>query len=495
MNSSINTQLAAIDLGSNSFHLTIAREVQGELQLLDRLAEKVQLAAGLNHCSEISDEAVERGLNCLRMFAQRLQGVEKKLIRVVGTNTLRVARNRQQFIQCAETILGCPVEVISGREEARLIYLGVAHSFSDDQEQRLVVDIGGGSTEFILGKHFSPLQLESLQMGCISYSQRFFPLGLLTKEAFAMATNSAHRELLNIGYRYRKAGWTEVVGSSGTIKAAYQLLSADESTHQPITLRALIQFREQLIEVGHIHGIHREGLKDKRAAVLPAGIAILIAVFEALNIESMSYSDGALREGLLYDHIGRLQHEDVRERSVIALMERYHTDLEQGDAVERTALNCLCQINLNTDENCDLISWAARLHEIGLSISHSQFQKHGAYLVQHSELMGFNQSDQAMLALLIRGHRRKLPVAELELMPADRRQDLLTLMILLRLAVLLHRSRQAQSVPCFEFSFGNDRLITIVFPDNWLNQHPLTRADLEQEANYLQSVNIDISVR
>ncbi len=491
-----HTQLAAIDLGSNSFHLTIAREVQGELQMVDRIGEKVRLAAGLDEHNMLSDEAITRGISCLEVFAQRLAGIAPESIRIVATNTLRAARNRQQFTNLAEALFGCPVEVISGREEARLIYLGVAHSCADDEGRRLVIDIGGGSSEFIIGKRFQPLELESLHMGCVSYTRRFFPEGKLQRKSFQRAVNAAHLELLNIRRRYRKLGWHDVVGSSGTIKAVYRLLNSEAVGHQPITLKTLRQLNDRLIDFDNIDNIRLEGIKDNRASVLIGGIAILTAIFEALEIESMSYSDGALREGLLYDHIGRLQHEDVRERTIGALMERYFVDAEHALEVETTALKCLAQSKFDNANSRHLLSWSSRLHEIGLSISHSQFQKHGGYLIQNSDLMGFNQDEQSRLALLVRGHRRKLPLAELSAFTeADDPKHLIQLLVLLRLAVLLHHSRQVDLVPDFELHWKSAQKLRLNFPENWLDEHPLTQADLEQEAVYLQALEIKLDIR
>ncbi|MCW9053964.1 MAG: exopolyphosphatase [Motiliproteus sp.] len=484
-------QLAAIDLGSNSFHLTIAREVHGELQLIDRIGDKVQLASGLGKGRILSDEAIQRGLECLELFAQRIDGIPQQAIRVVGTNTLRAAKNRQTFIDQAEQILGVPVEVISGREEARLIYLGVAHSFSDDEERRLVIDIGGGSTEFIIGKQFTPLELESLHMGCVSFTGRFFEDGKLKRRSFQRATNAAHLELLNIRRHYRKLGWAEVVGASGTIKATYRLLNGEEGS-KPITLKSLRELRDKLIEFGTISEINLEGIKANRAQVMPGGVAILMAIFEALEIDSMSYSDGALREGLLYDHIGRQQHEDVRERTISALMERYYIDGEHASEVEATVLKALQQTKLDSEQNRNLLSWASRLHETGLAISHSQFQKHGAYLIENSDLMGFNQREQQQLALLVRGHRRKLPMDELTTLKVSPDNKLFNLLLLLRLAVLLQHSRKADQIPDFDLKLKSGKRLTIEFPSDWLEEHPLTLTDLEQEAGYLKAAGIEL---
>ena len=487
----LSVQYAAIDLGSNSFHLIVARQVQDELQPIDRLGEKVQQAAGLSKKGVLDQDAQQRGMACLERFAQRTAGIPREQIRIVGTNTLRAARNRMEFIEQAEQLFDCPVEVISGREEARLVYLGVAHSLADDEERRLVIDIGGGSTELIIGERFTPIELESLHMGCVSYTRRFFSDGRLTEKRFNKAINAAKLELQAIRKRYRKLGWQDAVGSSGTAKALLRLCQFDPTGPQHLTLLNLNKLKQLLLEFGSIDQIQFDNLKPQRAQVLPGGLAILIAIFDSLGLDTLRYSDGALREGLLYDMIGRRQHEDVRERTINAMMQRYHVDTEQAAAVEQTALECLAQTPFDTDRYRRLISWAARLHEVGLSISHSQFQKHGAYLVEHSDLMGFSRREQLQLALLVLGHRRKLPLEALEQFRPMRRQILLALCSVLRLAVLLNHSRLSEQVPQFKLTFSDEQM-TLKFPKGWLEEHPLTLTNLEQEAEYLAAIDYRI---
>lgn len=493
MNDSTPVQLAAIDLGSNSFHLTIAREIHGEIQLIDRLGEKVQLASGLDENNHLSQEAIDRGLACLERFAQRLGGINEESIQVVGTNTLRAAHNRNDFIEPAEELLGVPVQIISGREEARLVYLGVAHSYADDGERRLVIDIGGGSTEFIIGERFSPIQLESLHMGCVSYTRRFFADGKLKRESFESAIEAAHLELLHIRKKYRNLGWSDVVGSSGTIKAIYALINK-EASNEPIRLKTLHKVMDQILAFENVSDINLDDIKDKRAAVIPGGLAILIAAFESLDIENMGWSDGALREGLFYDHVGRQNHEDVRERTINALMERYHVNTEQAKKIEDTALYCLSNTSIDKEKNQNLLSWASRLHEIGLAISHSRFQKHGAYLIENSDLMGFNRDEQAFVGFLVNGHRRKLPMEEIESLPKKQHKRLLKLMTLLRFSVILHHSIQIEEMPEFDISMDEETL-QVRFPKNWLDEHPLTNTDLKQEKGYLKAAGITLDIK
>lgn len=488
--------LAAIDLGSNSFHMVVARLSDGELKPIDVMSEKVQLAAGLDEQSVLSEEAQQRGLDCLSRFAQRVSELPRNAIRIVGTNALREAKNRNRFIARATEVLDVPIQVIAGREEARLIYLGVAHTLSDDSDRRLVVDIGGGSTEFIIGSRFEPIRLESLHMGCVSYTKRFFNDGSITREAMDKARTAAARELLAIRRDYRRLRWSSTIGSSGTAKAL-RIACATLGYGEEITLEGLKAVRDQLIGFGQADRIEIEGIKPARRAVLPSGTAILIAAFEILGITAMTYSDGALREGLLYDMAGRLRHEDVRERTIRALKKRYHVDAGQSRRIDATALSFLEQVadswSLRDDEYRNMLSWAARTHEIGLTIAHTQFHKHSAYLLQHSDLPGFTNTEQLLLAFLARGHRRKFPKEEHRLLPDEKRQSYRHLCLILRLAVLMHRSRSTAKLPTLKLK-AKEKTLRLSFPRGWLGNHPLTQADLESEAEYLRAIGFELII-
>jgi len=490
--------LAAIDLGSNSFHIIVSQLFAGELKTLDVLSEKVQLAAGLDEGDCLTEEAMQRGLECLSRFAQRVQDLPRQSVRIVGTNALRQASNRDAFIDQAEAILGTRIEVIAGREEARLIYLGVAHTQADDTGRRLVVDIGGGSTECIIGERFEPKVCESLHMGCVSYTDLFFADGRITAEAMQAARTAALRELLSIRRDYRRLGWNSSVGASGTVKAARQACLSLGFSSELITREALDQLCRYLIEQEQVDQIEIEGVKPERCAVLPAGVAILSAIFESLDVEAMSFSDGALREGVLYDMAGRLRHEDVRERTINALARRYHVDRKQASRVEATALIALAQVKddwgLQNSSCHEMLSWAARSHEIGLAVAHSQFHKHSAYLLQHSDLPGFTQLEQHLLAFLVRGHRRKFPKEEFRQLPPALRQAYRHLCLLLRLAVIMHRSRSKARLPAFTLKVEDNRM-ELSFPPGWLVHHPLTRADLEQEAIYLRNIDFKLKIQ
>ena len=487
--------IAAIDLGSNSFHMVLAKTDQREIRILERIGEKVQLAAGISAELDLQDDAIERGLDCLRRFAQLIHGLPEGAVRVVGTSSLRVAHNRQTFIQRAEEILGHDVDVISGREEARLIYLGVSHTLADTPGKRLVVDIGGGSTEFIIGQQFESQLRGSLQMGCVSFTQRFFKDGKVTPARYQQAYTAARLELMELEQSLRRLGWQETVGASGTIRSVSQALEAAGQTNGEINSEGLIWLKHQILEIGDIDKIEIAGVKPERNAILPAGLAIIEAIFDALSIEQMKPCDGALREGVLYDLLGRHQHEDVRERSIQALMERSHVDIEHAQKVEYKALQALEQVaeawQLNEEWHADMLSWAARVHEVGLDIAHYHYHKHGAYLVEHSDLSGFSRQDQQMLALLVRGHRRNIPKERFNEFTEDGPQ-LLLLCILLRFSILLHHIRGSQEVPELELMPGINSL-HIRFPEHWLANNPLTVADFEKEAGWLERINFALT--
>lgn len=489
--------IAAIDLGSNSFHMVLAKADHGEIRILERLGDKVQLAAGIDEARLLSEEAMQRGLDCLRRFAQLTSSLPEGAVRIVGTNALREARNRAEFIVRAEALLGHPVEVISGREEARLIYLGVSHSIADTPGKRLVTDIGGGSTEFIIGQRFEPLLRESLQMGCVSYTQRYFRDGKITQARYAQAYTAARLEIMGIEHALRRLGWQDVVGASGTIKAIGLAIQGAGLGNGEVNAEGLAWLKRKILKLGEVDKLDLDGIKPDRRSIFPAGLAILEAIFDACELQRMTHSEGALREGVLYDLLGRHQHEDVRERTLSSFMERYHVDLEQAARVESKALSALDKVasdwGLNDDWHRELLSWAAKVHEVGLDIAHYQYHKHGAYLIEHSDLAGFSRQDQQMLALLVRGHRRNIPKDKLGEFGTEAIK-LIRLCVLLRFAILFHHIRGSQQMPTVQLQAAGQSL-EIQFPQGWLAANPLTQADFTQEADWLKRVGIDLSVR
>ncbi|NNH00716.1 MULTISPECIES: exopolyphosphatase [Acinetobacter Taxon 24D] len=490
--------LAAIDMGSNSFHLAIARVDHGEVKKVASMSEKVQLAAGLDENKNLTEAAQQRGLACLARFVGRLSSVQANRMRIVATNALRQAKNGHEFIQKAAEILPKPIEIIAGREEARLIYLGVSHTMANSG-RRLVIDIGGGSTELIIGEEFEPIHTESLQMGCVAFTKAYFSEGEINQKSFDKAVVAARKELSGIANTYKTAGWDTVVGSSGTIKACRQITVnmgwSDEKEN--LTREGLEKLKEKLLKFKHISEVDFDGLKEDRRAVLPAGVAILYAVFDVLELNKLVYSDGALREGVMYDLLGRFQHEDIRDRSVQALMGRYNADPKQAERVVKSAQYLFDGVakvlNLNSEDS-DLLRRAAYLHEIGLAISHAGYHRHGAYLLQHSDIAGFSQIDQNHLSHLVAHHRRKLR--------SDGRVDvmkvggskLVYLSLLLRLAVLLNHSRSDEMLPAIELSVDNEQQWQLSVSGD-AKQWPLLVADLHDEQVQFKHWDIELNIQ
>ena len=489
--------IAAVDLGSNSFHMVVARYSHGQLIILDRLREMVRLGAGLDEQGRLTREAVEAALACLERFGQRLHDMKAESVRVVGTNTLRRARRKGAFLDRARAALGHPIEIISGIEEARLIYLGVAHTMPSEPGRRLVVDIGGGSTEVIIGEAKHAKKLESLYMGCVSMSTRYFNDGGITDKRIKRARLAARLELEPVQASFRNYGWDQAVGSSGTIRSVGDVIRARNNGDSAITPAALESLIDLAVKAGDVSKLRVPGLSEERLPVFAGGLAILMEVFDAFGIKSMRVADGALREGLLYDMVGRFTDEDARVRSVRAMQGRYHVDVAQAERVEASALDFLRQTTgeWQLDEPFAelLLSWAARLHEIGLDVSHSHYHKHGAYLLEHADMPGFPQEEQRMLAAVVGAHRRKVQVQSLHDLTPPWHIKAEYLIVLLRLAVLLHRGRSATALPKLELH-AKGRSLEIVFPKGWLDAHPLTATDLENEIEYLKAGNFRLRV-
>jgi exopolyphosphatase/guanosine-5'-triphosphate,3'-diphosphate pyrophosphatase len=394
------------------------------------------------------------------------------------------------FHELAQKALLHPIEIIAGREEARLIYLGVAHGLAAGDETRLVVDIGGGSTELIIGQGYNPHERESLHMGCVSISRRFFPEGKITAQAMRDAELACSLEIRPVRYEFRDGDWTRAIGSSGSIKSIGNVILQQGWSETGICCESLERLKRTLIDAGNIDKLSLKGMSEERKPVFAGGLAVLSTIFEQIGIEHMEVSSEALREGLIYDMVGRSQQEDARERTLKTLMRRYDVDHDQVKRVAATALALLEQVkrawNLSEPRHKAMLSWAAKMHEIGLTVSHSQFQKHGAYLLEKSDLSGFSIQEQKVLAALVRGHRRKFPNAIFEALPKDVVNCTKLLSILLRLSVLTHRARSevAKPIPRLEVE---DHKISLVFPEDWITHHPLTRKELEQEARYLES--------
>ncbi|APZ41908.1 exopolyphosphatase [Acidihalobacter ferrooxydans] len=490
--------VAAVDLGSNSFHMIVAQvEANGQLRVVDRLKEMVRLGGGLDEDSNLTPEAQQRALECLRRFGQRVRDFPPGSVRALGTNTLRLARNAEAFLAQASVALGHPIDIIAGREEARLVYLGVAHNVAASGERRLVVDIGGGSTELIVGEGFDALETESLHMGCVSVSQDFFPNGELSAKQWRRALTYAQQELRPLVRRYKAANWERALGASGTILSTERVLrEAGWNEGGGITPAGLGKLGDALLGAKHIERIDLPGLDKDRAPVFAGGVAVLTGVFAALGIQRMDVSSGALREGALYDLLGRMHHEDIRTRAIDAFIARYQVDTAQAERVALTATQMFDAVAdqwaLNADDR-DYLYWAARLHEVGQSVAHSGYHKHGEYLVANADLPGFSRHEQEVLALLVRTHRRKFNLRLFEPLPAAARPRIVQLAALLRLAVVIQRGRGADEVKVDSLA-ATDGALTLTLEPGWQERYPLTQADLENEQKSFKGVDIKLGL-
>ncbi len=495
--SKIPDVIAAVDLGSNSFHMVVARYSHGQLIILDRIREMVRLAAGLDEQGRLDRAVVERALACLERFGQRLKDMKAESVRVVGTNTLRQAKRKGAFLDRAAATLGHPIEIISGVEEARLIYLGVGYTMPSESGRRLVADIGGGSTELIVGEGLQTRQLASLHMGCVSMSARFFDDGEITEKRIKRARLAARLELEPLQAAFSHAGWDHAVGTSGTIRAVGDIIKARGGPDSMITATDVEGLVESALRAGALDRLRLPGLNEERLPVFPGGLVILAEIFAMLGLDNMRIADGALREGLLYDLLGRLTDEDARVRSVRAMQSRYHVDGPQAARVEATTLEFLQQVQESWELDDSLaaliLGWSARLHEIGLDISHSHYHRHGAYLLEHADMPGFPREEQRLLSCVVGAHRRKPNIQMLEELTPPWHIKAEFLIVLLRLAVLLHRGRSQAPLPPIELK-AKGRALELEFPRRWLEDHPLTLADLEQETEYLKVVGFRLRV-
>ncbi|MEW5288274.1 MULTISPECIES: exopolyphosphatase [Erwinia] len=485
-------EFAAIDLGSNSFHMVIARVVDGAMQVLGRLKQRVHLADGLDYNNILSEEAIQRGLACLALFAERLQGFSPANVTIVGTHTLRQAINAEEFLQRAAEVIPYPIEVISGHEEARLIFMGVEHT-QPEKGRKLVIDIGGGSTEMVIGEDFEPRLVESRRMGCVSFANLYFPGGVISKENFRRARLAARQKLETLAWQYRLMGWQYALGASGTIKAACEVLLAMGEKEKLITPERLDKLYDEAIKHKSFDALSLPGLSDERKAVFIPGLAILCGVFDALAIRELRLSDGALREGVLYEMEGRFRHQDIRSRTAQSLANHYAIDSDQARRVLETTELLYAQWREQNPKQANpqlsaLLKWAAMLHEVGLTINHSGLQRHSSYILQNTNLPGFNQDQQTLLATLVRYHRKAIKVDDMPRLTLFKKKQFLPLVFLLRLGALLNNQRQATTTPSSLQLETDDGHWTLTFPRDYFSQNNLVQLDLEREQSYWKEV-------
>ena len=484
---------AAVDLGSNSFHMLVGRWNDGQIEVIDREKEMVQIARGLDERGALDEETMQRALDCLRRFSERLHGIPAEQVRAVGTKTLRAAKKSRQFLGLAQQALGHPIQIISGYEEARLVYCGFSHSIADDQRNRLVIDIGGGSTEFIIGKGHSPVLLESLNLGCVAFTKRFFSADIPFKKAMQNAYLEACSEIETIRKQYRARGWELAYGTSGTIRAIGDLCAPNSA--MVINREALKNVEEKIIAD---EGVLDSQVPRLRREVLPAGLAVLRAIFDQLNVDEVRVADATLKEGLIYDTVGRFSNDDSREETVSKLMQRYSVDADQAQRVQRTALAFWTGIKeadkgiIAGVSRTKILKWAANVHEIGLSVSHSAHHNHGLYLLQHSDLAGFGRLEQFILANLVGFHRKKLRPERLSVIDESMQAAFLPVLLCLRLSVLFNRNRDDLAV-LPKLRRENDRYY-LQISEQWLQDNPLTQASLTKEISQLSNIGLTLSL-
>lgn len=484
------TTLAAVDLGSNSFHLAVGRVVDDQVYPLDSIKEAVRLGAGLGADRRLDAPTQERALAALRRFAERLAGMPAESVRVVGTNALRVAKNADEFLQAAEEVIGFPIEVISGREEARLIYSGVVHSLPLTDRNRLVVDIGGGSTEFIIGVRLKPKVMESLYMGCVSWTRRYFPEGKLDKKAMKAAELAAREQVQTIVARFEKTGWREAVASSGSARSLSEAMVASGIAERGITADGLEWLREQALAAGDVRKLSLPGLREERLPVFAGGLAIMSAIFAELGLRQMTLAEGALRQGVLWDLLGRVHHRDIREVTVDQFVRRYHADQVQSQRVGRLARELLRQLEPVRDEKGVttemFLDWASRLHEIGITISQGAYHKHTAYILANADMPGFSRQEQGWLSNLVLAQRGRLSKMRDAF---DDDPSLATLALCLRLAVIFYRSRRTLRLPSLALT-RRGKGFRLEVGNGWLADNTLVAIALEAEREEWNSVGL-----
>ena len=491
---------AAVDLGSNSFHMMIVRIVNGSIQVLSRLKQRVQLANGLDNNNHLNQVSIQRGVDCLALFAERLQGIPVENVRTVATYTLRTAVNNQDFLEAAKAVYPFPIQVISGQEEAELIYSGVSHT-QPENGRKMVVDIGGGSTEMIIGDGFTPLRCESRHMGCVSFAKAFFKTDKINEKQFQKAQKAALAKIEDLAWDYRNLGWQAVLGSSGTIKAVSQVVQANYHS-DVITAEYLQKIIEQVLKFDSLDKLKIDGLEEDRIALFLPGLAILSAVFETFGIEQMRYSDGALREGVMYGLEQSFQVDDIRQRTVNSLMKNFAIDRAQAARVNHTA-EVLAKAYERWhhpeqfDEMLRILSSAAQLHEIGLVLNHSKVQKHSAYMLKSLDLPGFALEQKQLLVNLVRFHIKSFKALNLPKDGSFHKKDMLALIVLLRLAVIINRSRQAAELTdnyTLHVNHGGENW-TLEFEKDYLERNPLVLNDLAEEQMTLKTIGIQFNYR
>jgi exopolyphosphatase/guanosine-5'-triphosphate,3'-diphosphate pyrophosphatase len=482
--------LAAVDVGSNSFRLEIGRADGSHIERRGYWKEIVRLAAGLDADNHLSKKAIETASDCLARINERLRGMPASHVRAVGTQTLRQALNGDEFLLEGQHALGFPIEIISGREEARLVFEGCMHSLAPSQKRRLVVDIGGASSEVIVGRTFEADKAESFKIGCLNVTLKFFPDGVIDRASLRRAQVACEADFEEAQAFFGRGRWDEAYGTSGTIGAVSLVLRDQGWTDGTITPSGLARLRQALLAAGDVRRVRFDGLKQERAAVLAGGVAVLLAIFETFGLQELRTAKGGLRLGVLYDLLGRRESHDIRDATVDRWQLRFGVDRAQAERVAQTALGLFRAVAPGAgEESLKSLLRAAQLHEVGSAVSHGDYHKHSAYLIEHGDLPGFSTSDQKNIAELVLGQRGNLRKVSALLEDSERAAALLAL----RLAVILNHARR--DAGCERWTLRFARAIELALDHAWLDQHPLTRHLLEEESEQWQRVGVRFAIR
>lgn len=488
--------LGAVDLGSNSFRVEIGRVEDYRITTESYWKETVRLAGGIDENGAFTAQIQERALAALRRFREKLEGIPAQNIRAVGTQALRVATNSAEFLPKAEEALGHPIEIIAGREEARLVFSGCAHTLPPSSEKRLVVDIGGASTELIIGCGFIAKECESFHVGCVNTSKTFFADGKITANALKQAQLAAQAEFEEAHQEFSFRNWDAAYGSAGTIGAVADIGQSAGLTNGVVTPALLKVMRKELVEAGDIRKINFPGLKEDRREVIAGGLAVLSAVFDTFKIKEMRPAAGALRVGLLYDMLGRQEQRDTRDSTVTALIKRSNIDKQQAGRVAALADKFFVALEPDQEKAHDcrkLLQWAAMLHETGRVISPSGYHKHSQYILMNSDLPGFSRYDQLQMSTLVLGQRGNLKKVESSLEDPS----FVSMLFSLRLAVIFAHARRTLKLPEFQLErlpHSRKPSFRLSVDPQWLTRHPLTGYLLEQESIVWARVGITVEL-
>ncbi len=481
--------LAAVDLGSNSFRVEIGRVIDNRITTQNYWKETIRLAAGFDENGALTEEVIERAVACLARFNERIGGLPPSRVRAVGTQAFREATNSADFLARAEAALGYPIDILSGHEEARLVFKGCVNSLPASTGRRLVVDIGGASTEFVIGQGLQANRFESFHVGCVNTSLRFFKDGVISEERLQKAIVACAAEFEEAITAFGPGEYDEAYGSAGTFGAVADLCRELWGTTE-VTWDHLQNIRRQLLKFKNTSDVCFPGLKPDRKEVIAGGIAVLIAVFSSLKIKSMKVAPGALRVGLLYDVLGRVENRDTRCASVDALLASTRVSTEQAALVSRLTGELISVLEPDiSEENKKRLLWAAKLHEVGTMISTSKYHRHSEYIVRHADLPGFSTEEQLLLSAYVLGHRGGL--GKLEGRLNDTR--FLTRLLALRLAVIFAHARADVKLPAISAK-GTLPGLTLRVDKHWLEDHPLTDYLLDEEVEYWTKVNVHLRI-